>query len=92
MFSINNVTGLITTNVVLDREQNAKFVLKIQAKDGDDVNERSNTTWVYVTMLDENDNAPKFVKMHQTIHVLENVPAPFNIANVSNNIIIIMII
>ena len=84
-FSINNVTGEITTNVNLDREKKSYFMLKVVATDGDIVSSKSNSSHVYITIIDQNDNSPKFAKSHQTIHVLEDVPVGFSVVNVSDS-------
>ena len=68
----------------LDREQKSQYVLRVMAKDGDVTAPRSNSTVVYITILDANDNVPKFARSHETVHVLEDVPVGFSVANVSN--------
>lgn len=81
-FSVDNVTGVISTNVLLDREQHSHFTLNVRAKDGD-VSPRYNTTVVYIVVLDENDNDPTFTKSRETVHVFEGLPLGFSVANVS---------
>ena len=84
-FSINNITGEITTNVSLDREEKSHFMLQVIAQDGDPVAPRSNSTAVYITIVDENDNSPEFSKSRETIHVFEDVAVGFSVANVSDS-------
>jgi hypothetical protein len=79
------MTGEMTTNVVLDREKKSHFVLKVIAQDGDPVTPRSNTTVVYITIVDQNDNSPNFTKSQETVHVLEDVPVGFSVVNVSDD-------
>lgn len=68
----------------LDREEKSQFVLRVVAKDGDVIAPRSNSTVVYITILDQNDNHPKFAESDVTVHVLEDVPVGFSVANVSD--------
>jgi hypothetical protein len=84
-FSINNITGEITTNVTLDREERSHFMLRVIAQDGDPVAPRSNSTAVYISIVDENDNSPEFTKSRETIHVFEDVAVGFSVANVSDS-------
>ena len=82
-FSINNITGEISTNALLDREAKSHFELKVIAEDGDPVTPRSNNTVVDITIVDQNDNSPNFTKTRKTVHVLEDVSVGFSVANVS---------
>jgi hypothetical protein len=84
-FSINNITGEITTNVTLDREERSHFMLRVIAQDGDPVAPRSNSTAVYISIVDENDNSPEFTKSRETFRVFEDVAVGFSVANVSDS-------
>nr|XP_006812462.1 PREDICTED: protocadherin Fat 4-like [Saccoglossus kowalevskii] len=62
-FTINPLTGEIRTNAVLNREENAIYVLEVIATDKVNVNSPdilSSTATVYVTVVDINDNDPAF--------------------------------
>ncbi len=59
-------------------------MLKVIAEDSDPIAPRSNTTMVYITIVDQNDNQPNFMNSRVTIHVMENVPLGFSVANVSD--------
>ncbi|KAI5710531.1 hypothetical protein M8J76_011971 [Diaphorina citri] len=73
-FSIDEATGQITISKLLDRETVSKFNLKVLARDAATVvsNQLSSTTMVTIDVLDENDNAPMFVKTESKISVYEN--------------------
>lgn len=61
LFQIDSETGLITTRSALDREKAGTVELRISARDGG-----PNPKWAYtqlkVTILDENDEAPRFAQ------------------------------
>ena len=59
-------------------------MLKVIAEDSDPIAPRSNTTMVYITIIDQNDNKPNFMNSRVTIHVMEDVPLGFSVANVSD--------
>lgn len=71
-FSIDADTGLLTTKCVLDREKSGTVELKISARDGG-----PNPKWAYaqlkVTILDENDEAPRFIQSVVNITVSEDI-------------------
>lgn len=73
-FSIDEATGQITISKLLDRESVSKFNLKVLARDAATVvaNQLSSTTVVTIDVLDENDNAPMFIKRESKISVYEN--------------------
>ncbi len=74
LFRINETTGVIRTNAVLDREQiNALLVLMVEARDMGTPS-LANITIVTVTVLDENDNAPMFVGNTQ-LSLPEDLPS-----------------
>ncbi|XP_028398312.1 protocadherin Fat 4-like [Dendronephthya gigantea] len=58
-FKITNETGVITTTTSLDRETIPYFIINIMAIDGGNTS-RNSTTTLTVTVLDANDNPPKF--------------------------------
>nr|XP_006816965.1 PREDICTED: protein dachsous-like [Saccoglossus kowalevskii] len=58
-FSIDEQTGMISTNMMLDREANFMYTLTVTATDlGTPA--RQDTSVVYINVLDENDNPPEF--------------------------------
>ncbi|KAL4715527.1 hypothetical protein ACJJTC_009153 [Scirpophaga incertulas] len=71
-FVIDHMTGLVTTNSILDREIQGTAELNVSARDGG-----PNPKWAYtrlkVTILDENDKAPAFSQtlINATLH--ENI-------------------
>ncbi|XP_018326726.1 cadherin-related tumor suppressor-like [Agrilus planipennis] len=72
-FSINSNSGLITTKAPLDREIQGSVELNISARDGG-----PNPKWAYtqlkVTILDENDEAPKFSQKSINVSLSESSP------------------
>lgn len=74
-FSIDHLTGLVTTKSMLDREIQGTVELNVSARDGG-----PNPKWAYtrlkITILDENDEAPSFSQpqINATLH--ENIKPP----------------
>ena len=61
MFTINASTGELRLVSSLDYEERSSYTLVIHARDNDDTgNVKFALFTVYVTVLDLNDNAPKF--------------------------------
>ena len=60
-FSINTSTGVIYTNVLLDRENVSSYRLLVVATDNG-VPPRNGTTVVQISVTDLNDNAPEFAQ------------------------------
>ncbi|KAM7412774.1 hypothetical protein PAMA_020247 [Pampus argenteus] len=73
-FSINPVTGVITTTKPLDRELQEYYTVTVYAKDGGLPPNYSKAT-VRIRVLDENDNAPVFGRLYYSIEVPENLDA-----------------
>lgn len=73
-FLIDPVSGLITTKSYLDREIQGTVELSISARDGG-----PNPKWAFtqlkVTILDENDEAPKFSQSQINVSLSENTPS-----------------
>ena len=59
-FTIDNMTGLISTVLPLDREQQTSHLLLIQAIDSGNETRLSSLTCLLVTVLDDNDEVPTF--------------------------------
>lgn len=72
-FKIDPVSGLITTQSQLDREVQGTVELNVSARDGG-----PNPKWAYtqlkVTILDENDEAPRFSQNHINVTLSESTP------------------
>ncbi|XP_034946688.1 cadherin-related tumor suppressor [Chelonus insularis] len=72
-FAIDSDTGLVTTIAQLDREIQGSVELRVTARDGGP-NPRFASTHLRVTVLDENDEAPKFAQNVIEITLSENIP------------------
>ncbi|XP_071125252.1 protocadherin Fat 1-like isoform X4 [Mytilus edulis] len=70
-FSINKITGLIETNGDVDAEVSSEVILTILAKDK--ISHQTSTTNLTVTILDCNDNPPKFDIKETDISFEENL-------------------
>lgn len=72
-FHINPHTGVVVTNMQLDRERSESYVFIVTASDrmGDPNNQKYPSVIAQVTLLDVNDNSPTFVSM-DTVHVSED--------------------
>ncbi|XP_070846605.1 protocadherin-23 [Chaetodon trifascialis] len=73
LFSINPYTGLITTTSYLDREQQQRFTLRVQARDSS-TRPLTGTATVLCSVLDDNDNPPEFMQSSFQISLPENLP------------------
>ncbi|XP_069130335.1 protocadherin gamma-A4-like [Argopecten irradians] len=71
-FSINVDSGVISANVVFDRETNSHQEIEVVATDNNAVTKYSATATVVVTILDINDNQPSFSQEVYTFTVQEN--------------------
>ncbi|XP_060065173.1 protocadherin beta-15-like [Ylistrum balloti] len=72
LFSINSDSGVISANVVFDRETNSQLEFLVVATDSNTVTKYSATATVLVTVRDINDNAPSFSKEMYSFTVQEN--------------------
>ncbi|XP_053163649.1 protocadherin-16 [Hemicordylus capensis] len=83
-FLIHTQTGELSIRKSLDREQQASYQLQVVVQDGG-TPPRSATGTVYVTVLDENDNAPSFLHVAEgrelLLQVLEEKPAGLLVAS-----------
>ncbi|TKS80796.1 Protocadherin-16 Protein dachsous -like protein 1 [Collichthys lucidus] len=73
-FSINPITGVITTTKSLDRELKEYYTVTVYAKDAGLPPNYAKAT-VRIRVLDENDNAPSFGRLYYSIEVPENLEA-----------------
>ncbi|KAL1139777.1 hypothetical protein AAG570_006754, partial [Ranatra chinensis] len=69
-FSMDSETGEIFTNYKLDRETTASYVLTVEAFDHG-MPQLTGTSTVLVTVLDKNDNPPRFTRLF-SVNVTEN--------------------
>lgn len=81
-FLIDGETGLVTTIAKLDREIQGSVELKVTARDGGP-NPKFVSTHLRVTILDENDEAPKFSQAFVEVTLSENTPANSLVATLS---------
>ncbi|XP_074100856.1 cadherin-related tumor suppressor fat [Cotesia typhae] len=72
-FAIDQDTGLVTTIARLDREIQGSVELRVTARDGGP-NPRYASTHLRVTVLDENDEAPRFTQTVVDVTLSENTP------------------
>ncbi|KAJ7418566.1 hypothetical protein BTVI_28721 [Pitangus sulphuratus] len=83
-FLIHAQTGEVSTKHSLDREQQSSFQLLVIVQDGG-APPRSATGTIYVTVLDENDNAPAFLHVGSgqelPVQVLEEKPSGLLVAS-----------
>ncbi|NXX51303.1 PCD23 protein, partial [Tricholaema leucomelas] len=73
-FKINSTSGELVTAVSLDRETQEIFIIKGNPS-------RSSTAQLYLTILDENDHNPLFVKTQYQISVREDLEEGSTILN-----------
>ncbi|TSK49682.1 Protocadherin-16 [Bagarius yarrelli] len=73
-FQINSHTGEISTRLALDREHQSSYQLVVVVQDCG-TPPRSATGTAFVTVMDENDNAPIFTRKDLLMQVLEGQPS-----------------
>nr|XP_006004060.2 PREDICTED: cadherin EGF LAG seven-pass G-type receptor 1 [Latimeria chalumnae] len=81
-FKIDPDTGAITTQMELDYEDQASYTLAITARDNG-IPQKSDTTYVEILILDDNDNAPVFVNDRYRGSVFEDVPLHTSVVQIS---------
>ncbi|GFR61417.1 protocadherin-1 [Elysia marginata] len=69
-FRIDQHTGNIYTTDVIDREMNAEFHVPVAAEDQNIYNPLLTLTWLWVEVIDKNDNPP--VLLTTELHASEN--------------------
>uniref|UniRef100_A0A8C8T0S5 Cadherin-23 n=1 Tax=Peromyscus maniculatus bairdii TaxID=230844 RepID=A0A8C8T0S5_PERMB len=80
LFKIDAVTGVITVKGLVDREKGDFYTLTVVADDG---GPKVDSTVVYITVLDENDNSPRFdFTSDSAISVPEDCPVGQRVATV----------
>ncbi|XP_072333062.1 protocadherin Fat 4-like isoform X2 [Scyliorhinus torazame] len=80
-FKINRSNGIIRTARMLDREQMAIYTLIVKAKDKG-INSKTGTATIIISVLDRNDNAPRFFQIFLA-HVVESAPVGFTIVQIA---------
>ena len=71
MFQVHPTSGRVTTNDVLDHEARPQYVFKVLAHDGGSPSRTSLAT-VEITVDDENEEPPVFIKSFESFVVVEN--------------------
>uniref|UniRef100_A0A8C0XQH5 Cadherin-23 n=1 Tax=Castor canadensis TaxID=51338 RepID=A0A8C0XQH5_CASCN len=80
LFKIDAVTGVITVKGLVDREKGDFHTLTVVADDG---GPKVDATVVYITVLDENDNSPRFdFTSDSAVSVPEDCPVGQRVATV----------
>ncbi len=74
-FSIDNVTGEVFQELMVDREQNQQFVLQVVASDNDLTPEAlTRLVTLFIDVRNVNDEAPQFINLDNRIVVSEDEP------------------
>ncbi|XP_066585244.1 cadherin-related tumor suppressor [Prorops nasuta] len=81
-FAIDQDTGLVTTIANLDREVQGSIELQVSARDGGP-NPKYASTHLKVTILDENDEAPRFAQSSIEVTLSEDTPAQSLVATLT---------
>lgn len=81
-FTINSVSGAVSTTQVLDREEAQNYTLTIQAQDYGPT-ALSSTTQLHLELLDQNDNIPRFSSENYHASISEGLPAGVEVLHVS---------
>lgn len=82
LFRLDALSGRLSTAVELDREEQASYLLHVQAADGGSPPLRS-AGRVNVTLRDVNDNRPVFYPVQYFANVKENEPSGSHVTTVS---------
>ncbi|KAM7293930.1 protocadherin-like wing polarity protein stan, partial [Ixodes scapularis] len=82
MFSIDPLSGVVTTTTVLDREFIEVHYLRVVAVDGATQPPSTATSTLQVNVLDENDHAPTFEQATYEASIRESVPTGFTVLTV----------
>ncbi|XP_036395817.1 protocadherin-20 [Megalops cyprinoides] len=73
IFALDRVTGVLTVSTSLDREEKEKYRFTVRAVDRGSPRKETVAT-VVITVLDKNDNSPRFINKDFTFFVPENFP------------------
>lgn len=72
LFSINSNSGVISANVVFDRETRTQVQFRVVATDNNAVTQLSSTATIVVMIIDKNDNKPSFSQQLYSFNIPEN--------------------
>ncbi|XP_066488986.1 protocadherin-23 [Tiliqua scincoides] len=81
-FTINNVTGTVSTTKPLDRERKSQYVFRVMATDSGILGPRSSSVTVIIHIEDVNDNTPFFLQNPVKAYVSSQTPVNQTIATV----------
>ena len=81
-FHVEQESGALVVNAPLDRESVSTVILTVVAEDGG-ITRLSDQTEVQISIMDVNDNAPRFDSTHYQGSVHENSPSGASVAEVS---------
>ncbi|XP_036005287.1 cadherin EGF LAG seven-pass G-type receptor 1 isoform X4 [Fundulus heteroclitus] len=81
-FKIDPDTGVITTQMEIDYEEQTSYTLAIIARDNG-IPQKSDTTYVEIAVVDVNDNAPQFRTNIYQGSVFEDVPSFTSVLTIS---------
>ncbi|KAG9328007.1 hypothetical protein JZ751_025550 [Albula glossodonta] len=73
VFALDRVTGVLTVAMALDREERERYKFTVRAADRGTPRKESVAT-IVLTVLDRNDNHPRFVNRDFTFFIPENFP------------------
>lgn len=75
-------SGIITTNVIVDREIREDYKLVIEAKDNGVNGTQSSTCVVKISVIDTNDNPPKLPDT-KPVHISEGIVVFINLVQIN---------
>lgn len=72
-FHVDSDTGLVTTSVLLDREDTSVYYLTLVAQDCSITDPRATAVNLTITIEDENDSTPKFSANQITVYIPDRI-------------------
>ncbi|KAM4702035.1 protocadherin-20 [Discoglossus pictus] len=72
-FSLDSITGILSVSTMLDREEKEKYRFTVKARDSG-FPPRESVATVHITVLDKNDNSPRFINKDFSFFIPENFP------------------
>ncbi|XP_003765879.3 protocadherin-20 [Sarcophilus harrisii] len=72
-FVLDKITGILTVSTQLDREEKEKYRYTVKAVDSG-IPPRESIATIAITVLDKNDNSPRFINKDFSFFVPENFP------------------
>ena len=82
-FTIDPKSGIVLANVEFDREKMSNMEFRVLASDLGDSPHHTATTTVLLTILDSDDEAPRFTMQRFVFNVEENVPINTEVGQVT---------